>query len=168
MGTFNCFCLFVVFLISLREITPVPASMDCWCWASNSSALLKNRAFHMGLCSILCGNLDGRGVWGRMDTCKFMAESLCCSLETVTTLLIGYTPIQITKLKKGKKKPSHLYFHLSKILRYFIRMNSTNIEDKWMDNQTDINRCYSITFNTQFTWKQVWYKWKLQSFQYYF
>ena len=58
----------------------------------------------MGLCSILCGNLDGRGVWGRMDTCKFMAESLCCSLETVTTLLIGYTPIQITKLKKGKKK----------------------------------------------------------------
>ena len=104
----------------------------------------------MELCSILCGNLDGRGVWGRMDSCKFMAESLCCSLETLTTLLIGYTPIQITKLKKKEKNPSHLYFHLSKILRYFIRMNSTNIEDKWMDNQTDINRCYSITFNTQF------------------
>ena len=23
---------------------------------------------HMELCSMLCSNLDGRGVWGRMDT----------------------------------------------------------------------------------------------------
>ena len=28
------------------------------------------------------------GVWGRMDTCICMAESLCCSPETVTRLLI--------------------------------------------------------------------------------
>ena len=33
------------------------------------------------------------GVWGRMDTCIGMAESLCCPLETVTTLLISYTSI---------------------------------------------------------------------------
>jgi len=32
------------------------------------------------------------GVWERMDTC--MAESLHCSPETVTTSLIGCTPIQ--------------------------------------------------------------------------
>ena len=38
----------------------------------------------------LCGNLDGRGVWGRMDTCICMTESLCCSPETITTLLTGY------------------------------------------------------------------------------
>ena len=34
------------------------------------------------------------GVWGRMDTCTRMAESLCCPPETTTTLLISYTPIQ--------------------------------------------------------------------------
>ena len=31
-----------------------------------------------------------RGVWGRMDTYMCMAECLCSSLETITTLLIGY------------------------------------------------------------------------------
>ena len=36
------------------------------------------------------GSLVGREVWGRVDTCVCMAESLCCSLETITTLLIGY------------------------------------------------------------------------------
>ena len=40
--------------------------------------------------STLCGSLDGRGVCRRMDACTHMAESLCCSSETVTTLLIGY------------------------------------------------------------------------------
>ena len=39
-----------------------------------------------------------KGVWGRMDTCVCMAESLCCSPETTTTLLMGYTPIQNKKL----------------------------------------------------------------------
>ena len=32
-------------------------------------------------------------VWGRMDTCICMAESLHCSTETTTTLLIDYNPI---------------------------------------------------------------------------
>ena len=44
--------------------------------------------------SRLYGSLDGRGVSGRMNTCIKMAKSLCCSLETVTTLLISCTPIQ--------------------------------------------------------------------------
>ena len=35
----------------------------------------------------------GGGVWGRMDTCICMAESLRCSPETITTLLISYTPM---------------------------------------------------------------------------
>ena len=38
---------------------------------------------------MLCGSLNGRGIWGRMDTCICVAESLFCSLETVTALLIG-------------------------------------------------------------------------------
>ena len=33
-----------------------------------------------------------KGVWGRIDTFLCMAESLCYSPETVTTLLTGYTP----------------------------------------------------------------------------
>ena len=39
-----------------------------------------------------------------MDTRICMAESLCCSPETITALLIGYTPIQNKKLKKKKEK----------------------------------------------------------------
>ena len=31
---------------------------------------------HRGLCSMSRGSLDGRGVWGRMDTCVSTAESL--------------------------------------------------------------------------------------------
>ena len=47
---------------------------------------------HRELCSTLHGSLDGREVWGRIDTC--MAESLCGPPETITILLISYTPIQ--------------------------------------------------------------------------
>ena len=51
-------------------------------------------AQYMELCSMLYGSLDERQVWGRMDTCICMTESLHCSPETTTTLLIFYTPIQ--------------------------------------------------------------------------
>ena len=44
---------------------------------------------HMELCSILCGSLDGGGVWGRVDTCICMAESLCCPSESITILLMA-------------------------------------------------------------------------------
>ena len=56
---------------------------------------------------MLCVSLDGKGVWGRMDTCICMAKTLHCSLETITTLLIHYTPTQIKSLKK-KKRCDHL------------------------------------------------------------
>ena len=45
----------------------------------------------MELCSMLCGSLDGSGVWERLDTWMCMAESIHCSPETITTLLISYT-----------------------------------------------------------------------------
>ena len=38
---------------------------------------------------MLCGSLDGREVWRRMDTSVYMAESLCCPPETITILLIA-------------------------------------------------------------------------------
>ena len=63
----------------------------------------------MELCSILCVSLDEKEVWGRMDTCICMAESLQCPPET-TTLLISYALKQnafgvkkIKIFKKGKK-----------------------------------------------------------------
>ena len=56
---------------------------------------------HMELGSMLCGSLDGTGVW-RMDTCVCMAKSLHCSPEAITTLLSGYTPIQNKKFKNIK------------------------------------------------------------------
>ena len=40
--------------------------------------------------------------WGRMDTCVSVAESLCCSPETISTLLIGYSLIQNKKFLKKK------------------------------------------------------------------
>ena len=43
------------------------------------------------LCSMLRGSLDGRGVWGRMNACIYMAESLGCPPETITTFLSGCT-----------------------------------------------------------------------------
>ena len=49
---------------------------------------------HRELCLMLCGSLDGRGVWGRMDT--WMAESLHCSRETITALFVN-TPVQHKK-----------------------------------------------------------------------
>ena len=55
------------------------------------------------LCSVLRGSLDGRKVWGRMDTCIYMAETLCCSPETTITLLIGYSLIQNKKFL-GKRE----------------------------------------------------------------
>ena len=39
---------------------------------------------------MLCGSLDGKGVWERMNTCVCMAEFLSCSPEIITALLIGY------------------------------------------------------------------------------
>ena len=43
---------------------------------------------------MLCGTLDGRGVWGRMDTGTCMVESLPCSPVTTTVLLTSYTWVQ--------------------------------------------------------------------------
>ena len=42
----------------------------------------------------VCGSQDGRGVWGRMDSCISMAGSLFRPAETITILLVGHIPIQ--------------------------------------------------------------------------
>ena len=42
------------------------------------------------------------GIWGRMDTHICMAESLCCSPETITILLIPQQQIKSLRKKKNK------------------------------------------------------------------
>ena len=59
--------------------------------------------WHRERCSMLGGRLDGQGIRGRMDTCIRMAESLRCSPETITTLLIGCIPTQNKKFIEEKK-----------------------------------------------------------------
>ena len=67
----------------------------------------------MELCSMLCVSLDGREVCKRVDICMCMTESLCCSPETITTLLIGYAPTQNKKFKQktGPCRSPALYGH---------------------------------------------------------
>ena len=62
---------------------------------------MDNQQGPVELCSMLCGSLDGRELWGRMGTCICMAGSLCCSPETITALLPGYSPIQSKKFFKN-------------------------------------------------------------------
>ena len=55
-----------------------------------------------------------RGVWERRDTCICTAEPLHCSLETSTTLLIGYPPTQKvlnknTQIKKTTNREGRLF-----------------------------------------------------------
>ena len=52
---------------------------------------------------MLCGSLDGKGFWGRRDTCIYMADSLYYPPKTITALLIGCSAIQSKKffLKKN-------------------------------------------------------------------
>ena len=59
--------------------------------------------WHIKLCSLLCRSPDGRWVWGRIDTCICMVESLSCSPGTIT-LLISYTPIKNKKFFKKKNE----------------------------------------------------------------
>ena len=55
---------------------------------------------HRQLYSMLCGNLDRRGVWRRMNTYKCMTKSCQCSPEAITTLLTGYIQHKIKTFKK--------------------------------------------------------------------
>ena len=44
--------------------------------------------------SVLCGDLNGKEIQKRGDICRYIADSLCCTIETSTTLQSNYTPIK--------------------------------------------------------------------------
>ena len=50
---------------------------------------------------MLCGDLNGKEIHKRGDICIRIADSLCCTAETNTTLLSKYSLIKIN-LKKFK------------------------------------------------------------------
>ena len=52
---------------------------------------------------MVCDSLGRRGVWERLDTWICRVESLPCSPETITTLLISYRSTQNKELKKKKE-----------------------------------------------------------------
>ena len=79
----------------------------------------------MEFCSMLHGSLDGRGVWERTDTCTCMAESVCCSLETITTLVISYSPLQNKKF--FKKNYVFSTFNVPDIILSQCRKNMPNL-----------------------------------------
>ena len=55
---------------------------------------------HWELCSMLCGSLDGRGVWGRVDTGIYMAESLG-SCHTIVNWLCSNIKLKVKKKNGG-------------------------------------------------------------------
>ena len=70
---------------------------------------------------MLSGSLDGRGVWGRMDACIYVAVSLCHSPETITTLFVNPAISQhkmFLVLKKIKIKNKLTKWITSKDLLY--------------------------------------------------
>ena len=71
-----------------------------------------------------CGDLERRGVWGRMATCLCMVESLCCPSETIITHVDGYTPIQNKKFLKIKKNIAFIVVFIN--CHFLLRDNSNN------------------------------------------
>ena len=66
----------------------------------------------------VASSLGGRGVWGRMDTCICMAETLHCSPETTSTLFIGIP--QYKNVFAIKKKIAYLICCLATLDPYTI------------------------------------------------
>ena len=75
----------------------------------------------MGLYSMLCASLDGKGACGKMNTWICMIEFLHHSSETTTTLLTEYTPIPNKTFKVWKQK--HYVVHL-KLIHYYMSIMS--------------------------------------------
>ena len=92
----------------------------------------KDRLYRTGNTAQCPGSLDGRGVWGRMDACTCRAESLHCSSETITTILIGYL--------------AHLVKNLS-------AMQETGV---WSPGQEDLLEKEMATHSSILAWEIPW------------
>ena len=73
---------------------PDPNSHFKSAWCTIATFAVSDHVQHTELCSTLCGSLDGRGAWGRLDTCMCVAECFPCSPGTISAFFIGYVVIQ--------------------------------------------------------------------------
>ena len=102
----------VCWVNTATQVTSPPTPHDAWP-GSPGLLLIPNGLWmkkELAHCCIAQGTLlnvirlpGWEGSLGKNGYLECMAEFLSCSLETVTTLLISYTPIQ-NKLKKKKRK----------------------------------------------------------------
>ena len=102
--------------------------------------------YHRELCSMFCASLDGRGVWGRMDTCICVAESLLCPPETITTLLTSYTPYPNTRASQVALMVKNLPAN-ARDIETWVRSpglgrslgggHGNPLQDSWLENSMD-------------------------------
>jgi len=95
---------------------------------------------------MLRASLDGSKVSGRMDTCIHMAESLPRSPEIITTLLIGYIPIQNKKLKVKKKSRDITLMTNIHIVKAMIFPVVVNGYESWTIKKTKHQIIYAYKF----------------------
>ena len=72
-----------------------------WRWTCTHCHILKDKrqgpaVQHRGLCPMWCGSLDGRGVWGRVDTCICMADAVHQRLSQHRSLAIPQYKIKFS------------------------------------------------------------------------
>ena len=85
-----------------------------------------------------------------MDTCTCMAESLCYSPETITTLLIGYSPIQNKKFKKKdikRKKVTSLIYQRDVFWGGIFCSPSGTVGDLWKGLYKMLQSLYNASDN---------------------
>ena len=129
-------CLEALFALSAHALYKGTRPSLPSCWGSRYKLLylkqITNRTnCSRERCSVLCGGLDGRGFGGEWTHGYCMAESLWCPLETITTLLIGWTPIQnkkLNKIQEKKKALLHLRGDLVELYRASLRPRSLQTE----------------------------------------
>ena len=81
-------------LMSIESVMPSNHLILC-----RPLLLLSSIFPHIRVFSMFSGRPDGRGVWGRMDTCICMTEPLHWLPETITTLFVNWLyPIENKKL----------------------------------------------------------------------
>ena len=75
-------------------------------WINSEDQLYSTR--NSAQCYVVAWLVEGGGVCGRMDTCICIPESLLCSSETVTTLLINWK-IQKKNFKNIEEEKKEVY-----------------------------------------------------------
>ena len=93
---------------------------------------------HREPCSVLCCSLDGMEFGGRWIHGYRMDESLCCPSETITTLLIGCTPIQnkkLNKIKREREKKSLRLHGSSAVCSDLVELNQASLRPRSLQSE---------------------------------